>query len=49
MGGGDVVLLVTEYKVNAVNISAGNAGGGVVNFGIKVGDKQGRHLIPLMM
>ncbi|WP_406237193.1 POTRA domain-containing protein [Acetobacter orientalis] len=49
VGGGDVVLLVTEYKVNAVNISAGNAGGGVVNFGIKVGDKQGRHLIPLMM
>lgn len=49
VGGGDVVLLVTEYRVNAVNISAGNAGGGVVNFGIKTGDKQGRHLIPLMM
>lgn len=48
VGGGDVVLLVTEYRVNAVNI-ANTAAGGVVNFGIKVGDKQGRHLIPLMM
>ena len=48
VGGGDVVLLVTEYKVNAVNI-ANTAAGGVVNFGIKTGDKLSLQLILLMM
>lgn len=47
VGGGDVVLLVTEYKVNAVNIA--NTSSGVVNFGIKAGDKLSLQLILLMM
>lgn len=48
VGGGDVVLLVTEYKVNAVNI-ANTTSSGVVNFGIKAGDKLSLQLILLMM
>lgn len=48
VGGGDVVLLVTEYKVNAVN-TANTSAGSVVNFGIKAGDKLSLQLILLMM